>query len=196
MPARSVYGLVLAGGESRRMGQDKALLVRHGQSQLAYLTELLGQVTERVFVSTRSAQQHDEERSRYDQIIDRYENIGPMAGILSALEEHPGVDWLVVACDLPNIDESTLRLLLEQRSEELPFTAFRSSHDGLPEPLCAVYRAGSDVILRKFVADGVVCPRKVLLRSATELLDQPDPGALDNINTPDDLEQSILGQAS
>lgn len=196
MPGRSVYGLVLAGGESRRMGQDKALLVRHGQSQLAYLTELLGQVTERVFVSTRSAQQHDEERSRFDQIIDRYENIGPMAGILSALEEHPGVDWLVVACDLPNIDESTLRLLLEQRSEELPFTAFRSSHDGLPEPLCAVYRAGSDVILRKFVADGVVCPRKVLLRSATELLDQPDPGALDNINTPDDLEQSILGQAS
>lgn len=196
MPGRSVYGLVLAGGESRRMGQDKALLVRHGQSQLAYLTELLGQVTERVFVSTRSAQQHDEERSRFDQIIDRYENIGPMAGILSALEEHPGVDWLVVACDLPNIDESTLRLLLERRSEELPFTAFRSSHDGLPEPLCAVYRAGSDVILRKFVADGVVCPRKVLLRSATELLDQPDPGALDNINTPDDLEQSILGQAS
>jgi len=196
MPVRSIYGLVLAGGESRRMGQDKALLVRHGQSQLAYLTALLGRVTERVFVSTRSVQQHDEERSRFDQIIDRYENIGPMAGILSALEEHPGVDWLVVACDLPNIDESILRMLLEERAEELPFTAFRSSHDGLPEPLCAVYRAGSDVILRKFVADGIVCPRKVLLRSATELLDQPDPGALDNINTPDDLEQSILGQAS
>lgn len=196
MPANPLYGLVLAGGESRRMGRDKALLKRHGQSQLAYLVDLLGQVTDRVFVSARSAQREDEERSRYDLIVDRYENIGPMAGILSALEEHPGADWLVVACDLPNITAPTLHFLLEHRSAEQPFTAFRSSHDGLPEPLCAVYRAGSDAILQRFVAEGIVCPRKVLLRSESLLLEQPDPAALDNINTPDDLKGSVLEVAS
>ncbi|MDA0706706.1 MAG: NTP transferase domain-containing protein [Proteobacteria bacterium] len=196
MPVKPVYGLVLAGGESRRMGRDKALLIRDGQSQLAYLAALLGKVTRRVFVSARSTQRQDAERSRYDLIVDRYADIGPMAGILSALEEHPDVDWLVVACDLPNVDEPTLRFLLEHRSAEKPFTAFRSSYDGLPEPLCAVYRSDSAAVLRQYVADGVVCPRKVLIRSDSELLEQPDPGALDNINTPDDLDRSVLGAGS
>jgi len=190
------YGLVLAGGESRRMGSDKALLVRDGQSQLAHIAALLERLTDRVYVSTRSEQQEESERSRHAQIVDRYENIGPIAGILSALEEHPQADWLVVACDLPNIDEATLQFLIDNRSQEKPFTAFRSSHDDLPEPLCALYQSGSDSILRQFIDDGVVCPRKILIRSDTELLVQPDPRSLDNINTPDDLQRSVLEAAS
>lgn len=196
MTGRPTYGLVLAGGESRRMGRDKALLMRDGRSQLAHIAALLAQVTDRVFVSTRSKQQGDAERGRFAQIVDRYEDIGPIAGILSALEEYPAADWLVVACDLPNIDEPTLQFLLDNRSDEQPFTAFRSSHDELPEPLCALYRSGSDSILRQFVEDGIVCPRKVLIRSDTRLLTQPNPASLDNINTPDDLEQSVLGASS
>ena len=123
---------------------------------------------------------------------DRFEGIGPVAGILSAMAEHPGADWLVVACDLPNIDEATLTHLLENRSETRPFTAYQSSHDGLPEPLCALYRAGSDELVRAFVDDGIVCPRKILIRSDTHLLEQPDPAALDNVNTPEDLDVSLL----
>jgi len=193
---RPVFGLVLAGGESRRMGQDKALLIRDGKSQLAHIAELLGRVTTRVFVSTRSSQRNDKERAQFEQIVDRYDNMGPVAGILSALEEHPAADWLVVACDLPNIDESTLRYLLDHRSVQQPFTAFRSSHDGLPEPLCALYSEGSATVIRKFIADGLVCPRKILIRSECELLEQPDPRSLDNVNTPADLERSVLETVS
>ncbi len=196
MATSIVYGLVLAGGESRRMGQDKALLVRDGQSQLEYIATLLDAVTDRVFVSTRRDQKDDGVRDRFVQIVDRYDGIGPVAGILSALEEHPEADWLVVACDLPNIDEATLRFLLENRSHRRPFTAFRSSYDELPEPLCALYRSGSGTIVRQFVDEGIICPRKILIRSDTELLEQPNPAALDNINTPDDLEASILEAAS
>lgn len=192
MAAETIFGLVLAGGQSRRMGQDKALLVRDGQSQLARLTGLLAECVERVFVSARADQQDDEERSRYAQIIDRYENIGPLAGILSALEAYPAVDWLVVACDLPNVDTMTIRNLLEQRSDEHPFSAYISSHDGLPEPLCAVYRRGCIDIVRQFIDDGIHCPRKILMRSETQLLTPLDPRALDNVNTPEDLRQSVL----
>lgn len=196
MADRPVYGLVLAGGESRRMGSDKALLLRGGKSQLAHVVALLEPLVQRVFVSTRPGQQSEPERSRFDQIVDRYEGIGPVAGILSAMDEFPDADWLVVACDLPNVDDTTLRYLFDQALQAQPFTAFRSSHDGLPEPLCALYRQGSNSIVRRFVEDGVVCPRKILINSDTQLLDQPDPAALDNVNTPDDLAGSVLEAAS
>lgn len=191
-----VFGLVLAGGQSRRMGQDKAALRREGQSQLAYVVQLLESLVERVYVSARADQRDDVERSRFEQIIDRYENLGPVAGILSAMDEHPDVDWLVLACDLPNIDAATLSNLLKKRATDKPFSAYISSHDGLPEPLCAVYAPQSSAIVRRFVADGVHCPRKMLIRSDTLLLEQPNPRSLENVNTPDDLQRSILGAAS
>jgi molybdopterin-guanine dinucleotide biosynthesis protein A len=187
-----VFGLVLAGGESRRMGRDKALLDHDGQSQLAFVVDLLAAVVDKVFVSTRADQAADKERRRFAQIVDRCDNLGPVAGILSALEEHPDVDWLVVACDLPNIDEQTIRYLLDRRSDTQPFTAFTSSHDGLPEPLCAVYRKGCKDIVQAFVNDGMVCPRKILIRSDTCLLEQPNSTSLDNVNTPDELQKSVL----
>lgn len=190
-----VYGLVLAGGKSRRMGQDKALLTRGGKSQLAYIVDLLEQHVDRVFVSTRSDQQNEAERSQYSQVIDRYEDIGPVAGILSALDEYPGVDWLVLACDLPNIDALTISYLLANRSLQQPISAYSSSHDGLPEPLCAVYSSNSAEIVRGFVTNGVNCPRKILIRSDTCLLEQPNPRSLDNVNTPDDLQNSVLAAA-
>jgi len=192
MPDRPIYGLVLAGGESRRMGRDKALLQRNGQSQLEYVAALLAGAVDKVFVSVRHDQRGEPERDRFSTIADRYDGIGPVAGILSAMDECPDVDWLVVACDLPNIDAATLDYLLNNRSQEQPFTAFRSSHDDLPEPLCAIYRAESHAVIREFVNSGLVCPRKILIRSDTLLLEQPDPRALDNVNTPDDLAGSVL----
>lgn len=192
MTTKPVSGLILAGGQSRRMGSDKALLLHNGQSQLARIAALLECVVDRVYVSTRNEQRQESERRRFPQIIDRYDNIGPVAGILTALEDYPHVDWLVVACDLPNIDEQTLRFLLDRRTAEQPFIAFKSSQDGLPEPLCALYAAGNADIIRRFVDDGIVCPRQILIRSDTLLLEQPNPAALDNINTPDDLRRSVL----
>lgn len=189
---RPLFGLLLAGGRSRRMGQDKALLERHGQSQLQFAMALLEEVTEAAFVSTRNEQAGDAERAQFSQIVDRYEDMGPVAGILSALEAHPEADWLVLACDLPNLDKETLVRLIERQDSEKEFTAYRSSYDELPEPLCAIYRSGSATTLRSFVDAGIHCPRKILIRSDTQLLEQPDPQALDNINTPEDLAASIL----
>jgi len=196
MSEQPLYGLVLSGGKSRRMGADKALLEREGQSQLAFVVGLLGQHVDRVFVSTRADQQNEPERARYDLIIDHYDEMGPLAGILSAMDDHPDADWLVVACDLPNINEDTVRFLIDNRSAEKPFTAYRSSHDDLPEPLCAIYRLGSEAIVRDCIDAGVTCPRKMLIRSDTKLLVQADPRALDNINTPEELQESVLESVS
>lgn len=195
-PVDTVHGLVLSGGRSRRMGQDKALLQRDGDTQLARAVGVLQGELAKVFVSVRADQADETQRARFPQIVDRYEGLGPVAGILSALESDPDAAWLIVACDLPNLDTATVRYLLDNRSGSKPVTAFRSSSDGLPEPLCAVYEPESLAIIRAFVAEGLHCPRKMLIRSDAHLLEQPNPRALDNVNTPEDLQRAAGGRAS
>ncbi len=182
-----VWGLVLAGGKSSRMGTDKASLTLGGETQLARTVALLDAQVERVFVSTRPDQSNDPLRRRFAQIVDRYENLGPIAGILSAMDGNPSVSWLVLACDLPNVDERTIQFLLEQASAEHLATAYRSVRDDLPEPLCAIYRPDMRETIDDFVARGFSCPRKILINSATHLLKQPNSDALHNVNSPADL---------
>lgn len=193
--APALKGLVLAGGQSRRMGSDKALLQRDGRSQLAHTVALLSRYTTGTYVSTRKTQQNEPERARYPQIVDRYDDLGPVAGILSAMQTDPQAAWLVLAVDLPNIDDDTLRFLVDSRNPARPFTAFRSADNALPEPLCAIFEPSARALIDDFVGQGMLCPRKMMIRSETCLLDQPNVRALDNMNTPQDLERSDLRMA-
>jgi molybdenum cofactor guanylyltransferase len=186
-----LYGLVLAGGRSRRMGHDKAALTYgEGTTQLERAMRLLTPHVARAFVSVRAEQAHEPLRARFPQIRDRQENLGPIAGILAAQAEHPDGAWLVLACDLPRLDETTLAFLLRARAPQRIATAFRSSYDGLPEPLCAIYEPASREPLMAWVASGETCPRKFLRSVTPELLDEPEPRALDNINTPQEYDQA------
>ena len=192
-----LYGLVLAGGRSSRMGQDKAALQAGGRAQLERAMELLAPRVARSFISVRSDQRSDPLRGRFEQIADTRENLGPIAGILAAQERFPDCAWLVLACDLPLLDGATLDFLLRGRAPARLATAFRSSHDGLPEPLCAVYEPASRAALSAHVARGYHCPRKFLLSVDVELLDEPDPRSLDNANTPEEYAAAMsrLGEA-
>lgn len=191
-----IAGLVLAGGRSRRMGSDKASLRRGGKTQLERAVGLLAEQLDEVFVSTRRDQADDPVRRDFAQIVDRYDNLGPLAGILSAMHARPDLAWLVLACDLPNVDAETIRFLLENASASHPMTAYRSVHDGLPEPLCAVFRPGAREPLEGFVGEGIICPRKIMIRSRTHLLAQPNPSALHNVNSPADLAGTGIELAS
>jgi molybdenum cofactor guanylyltransferase len=187
-PVRApLYGLLLTGGASRRMQQDKATLAYRGEPQLLRAWRLLHAVTERAFVSARDTQRDDPLRAGLPLIIDRYDAIGPAAGILSAQDEYPEAAWLVLACDLPLLDIVTLRQLIAARDAAGSATAFTSSHDGLPEPLCAIWEPASHALLKQRYDDGSYCPRKALMQSSTTLL--PAPGsALDNVNTPEERD--------
>ena len=182
--AAPLYGLVLAGGRSTRMQRDKAALEYAGRSQLERAVELITPLLERVFVSVRADQAGDPLRARFAQIVDSGEVEGPIAGIVAAQSRHPDAAWLVLACDLPLLDRPTLQHLLRSRHPERQATAYRSSHDGLPEPLCAIYEPSSREPIRAYLASGRDCPRKFLINADAALLDQPRPGALDNVNTP------------
>jgi len=182
-----LYGLLLSGGASQRMRQDKAALAYRGEPQLQRAWRLLSSVTERAFVSVRDSQRDDPLRAGMPQIVDSFDAIGPAAGILSAQQRFPDVAWLVIACDLPLLDEATLRQLIDARDPAAAATAFTSSHDGLPEPLCAIWEPTSHALLLERYEKGSYCPRKALIQSNTKLL--PAAGeALDNVNTPEERD--------
>jgi molybdenum cofactor guanylyltransferase len=182
----SIYGLVLAGGASTRMLRDKAALSYHGKPQLQWSWELLDQLCQRTFISVRADQANDPVRAELPQIVDQLEGRGPIAGIAAAQAAHPDVAWLVLACDLPYLSRATVAYLLANRDPSRLATAFRSSHDGLPEPLCAIYEPASRTAISAYVQAGKHCPRKFLIQSDVKLLDQLDRRWLDNANTPDE----------
>jgi molybdopterin-guanine dinucleotide biosynthesis protein A len=173
------------------MQRDKAALTYHGRTQLEWAVSFLQPHVQRVFVSVRPDQTNDLVRARFDQIVDTHDNLGPIAGIMAAQAKYPEVAWLVLACDLPFLDDGTLTTLVAARQPQRLATAFRSSHDVLPEPLCAIYEPASREAILAHAASGKNCPRKFLINSDVHLLDEPNPHALDNVNTPDEYGSAV-----
>lgn len=190
MTIPALFGLVLAGGASTRMRTDKAALQYHGRPQLRWAFELAMKVCTASFVSVRPDQRDDATRASFPQIVDRQPGIGPIAGISAALLEHPKAAWLVLACDLPFLTERTLQHLIAQRDLHKVATAYRSAHDGLPEPLCAIWEPAAREPLLAYIATGRQCPRKFLINSNTALLDLPERQALDNVNTVEEFDSA------
>lgn len=181
----ALFGLVLAGGLSTRMQADKAALAYGARPQLAEAYELVARHVDRAWISVRADQASEPLRASYPQVIDGDLGQGPIAGIVAAQSRHPEAAWLVVACDLPQLDDATLDDLVRQRDPGRVATAFTSAH-GLPEPLCAIYEPASRSAILAQVASGRNCPRKFLLSHDVILLAPRHARALDNANTPDD----------
>ncbi len=193
----ALFGLILTGGKSQRMGSDKALLPYHGQSQIKRAAALLEQTCQEVFVSCRADQEHDPVRSKYESIADSFAAMGPTSGILSALrfgneraKQTAGLPpaWLVLACDLPKVDAHVLAQLTQARDFFRFATAFYNS-DGLPEPLCTIYEPKAYGRLLQFIARAYECPRKFLINSRIKTLAPPSPDCLDNANSPEDYQR-------
>ena len=66
-------------------------------------------------------------------------------------------------------------------------TAYRSAHDGLPEPLCAIYEPATRAPILAAIEAGRHCPRKFILGTGVPLVELPEATALDNVNTPEEL---------
>jgi molybdenum cofactor guanylyltransferase len=191
MSIAPIHGLILAGGSSTRMQRDKAALTYHGQSQLDRAFELAKRHVAEVFVSVRSSQSLDPARARHPMIVDSVAGEGPIAGIRSALAADSHAAWLVLACDLPFLSDAAIDTLLRERDPAGIATAYRSVHDGKPEPLCAIWEPTSAALLAEYQAGGGHCPRKFLIRHGARIIDLQDPRALDNVNTPEEYAEAV-----
>lgn len=184
-------GLILAGGKSVRMGRDKTQIEWHdGQPQTLFLMDLMKKAgLSEVFISCR-AEQAEAFSAVGPVLADSFLGLGPFGAICSAFLKKPDSAWLVIACDLPFLDEAALRFLIEKRNPSRLATSFKSPTDGLPEPLVAIWEPKSWPVLLQFLGQGYSCPRKVLRNSEVELVQPVEPDWVMNVNTPGEFEQA------
>jgi molybdopterin-guanine dinucleotide biosynthesis protein A len=187
-----LYGLVLSGGKSTRMGEDKGQITYHNLPQREHLYHLLSEVCNQTFLSIRKDQESEISNS-FKTILDQDEFRGPYNGLLSAHNAHPEAAWLVLACDLPLMDKKSLEELIAARNSDKIASAFADAEDPLPEPLCAIWEPKA---LKQSVeylkAGNGSCPRKFLINADVNLVFPKQKEVLLNANSRTEYEEALL----
>lgn len=180
-----VQGLILAGGRSVRMGTDKGMLNFYGKNQRDVAIELLERHNLKTFLSVRDEQEIETE-IKY-KITDKLIGLGPFGAICSAFQENPNVAWLVMATDLPFVNDALIQKLLKNRNPSKAATTIKGISKQFPEPLITIWEPKSYTLLLNYLAQGYSCPRKVLINSDIEIIEVEDK-FIRNINTPEDFK--------
>lgn len=189
MARNDVCAVILAGGQSRRMGFNKALIDLDGRPVISILIDQVRQLTGRILISS-----NDDSSYRFlhcPVIPDQFAGCGPLAGLHAAMRCSDCSLYIVLACDLPNLQARLLRNLValaEGFDAAIPRTA-----DGIAHPLCAAYRKTCLPVIEKALEKG---SNKFIETFLDDTLAVrwigPDEGVyapadLANINTPEDL---------
>ena len=188
-PLAHVTGVILAGGQSRRMGQNKALMSLGGVRLIDRVVSVMGEVCAELLMVTNSPDVYAD--LGINMVGDVWPNKGSLGGIYSALYHATTPYCLVVACDMPFLQAATLRYLIEQIEA---YDVVLPEIDGEPQPMHAIYsRACLEPIAQRLEANrlrivGFLPDVKVRTVTAAELREfDPDLLAFQNLNTPEDM---------
>ena len=177
--------LVLAGGESRRMGRPKAWIEVGDSVLLRYVVERLAPAFSEVVVSFGEPEQM-EQLVPYRVVFDRKRSAGPLAGLEAGLLAARHDVLFAVACDMPYVRRETAEIAVAAASG---CDAAIPRHDGLFEPVCGAYRKTAlPAIVGALDAGNYTAHDVVELLDVTWLEDL-DPAELESLNTPADLER-------
>jgi molybdenum cofactor guanylyltransferase len=182
---KHLFGLILSGGKSSRMGFDKGTISFHGKTQYQFLADLLKIYCEQTFVSCKTTAGIP---TGLNLLPDRFDIQSPLNGILTAFDYRSDVAWLTVPVDMPGLESDVLGYLLQNRDENSLATCFYDDEGKLPEPLVTIWEPHSYPSLKTFYAQGKISPRDFLMQSKIKLIQPMKAGFHLNINTPDELK--------
>jgi molybdopterin-guanine dinucleotide biosynthesis protein A len=182
----NVAGFVLTGGNSTRMGRDKALLRVGSETMCERIGDVLSDVAEQVTLVG-----HPE---RYGQlkfpcVADLRPGFGPLSGIETALSLQMADLNLVTGCDALNISADWLRALLETAERSGALCVVAQDKTGNLEPLCAVYRRECGTIVSRAITEKRL--RALDLLEELGAVPVPISGMLANLNTPTEYDELI-----
>ena len=183
-----IKALILAGGKSTRMQEDKSKLKYHNETpQEEYLAKMCQNLGIETYIS-KSTEEKQSEIDGIPVIKDRYVEMGPFGAILSAFMHDPDAAWMVLACDLPYISGEFIKHLIQERSIAHFATAYKVKDNPFPEPLIAIYEPVIYQRMLSFLSLGYACPRKVLINSEVKHVLLDDEQIAFNANTPEDKD--------
>lgn len=137
MPMFDVHAFILVGGESRRMGEDKARLAIGAQTSVELIASALQSVTKQITTVGWPKQKC----AALANIPDLRPGWGPLAGIETALRHASSEYVLIVACDFPFVKASLFERLLELADQFDAIVPLQN--DDRLQPLCAIYRVAT-----------------------------------------------------
>lgn len=185
-----IKALILAGGKSQRMGEDKSQIEYHGKPQEIFTADICKKLGLETYIS--KAYNYSEDKiDGYNVLKDRLVDMGPFGAILSAMMSDPNAAWLVLACDLPYVTKEHISSLIENRNSSKQATAFKLLGQPFPEPLIAIYEPNIYQRMLRFLSLGYACPRKILINSDVKHVDLNKEEIAFNANTKEDKEHVL-----
>lgn len=176
--------LILAGGRSSRMGEDKAFIEYHGLPHWKYLAQIGEELGLDIVISCRPEQSSNFES--YECITDFLDSSGPAVGIYSAMRKYPKAAWLVMACDMPLVRKEDVENLVLSRDRSRLATGYRNEEKGWVEPLITIWESRARLVIWNALESGKACPRKLLNRQFVHSITPLHSGVLLNANDPEE----------
>ncbi len=142
-----ITGVILAGGQSRRFGSNKALALLHGKSLIQYATETVAAIFNDCLLVTNAPEQYD--FLNIPMIRDQYQDSGPLAGIHAALLQISTSRAFVVACDMPNLSPELIRYICNINEQE--YDVIIPWLEKGQEPLFGIYHKKSLAVIDSYL---------------------------------------------
>ncbi|WP_299899225.1 molybdenum cofactor guanylyltransferase [uncultured Aquimarina sp.] len=179
-----ITGIILAGGKSSRMGEEKGLKLHLGKPFISYIIEALETITNKIFIITKN---EDYEVFGYPCISDDFPNLGPVGGIYTGLKNTLTSQNLILSCDIPFITPSVLQELVLKSDSDYDVITYEKT------PLVSLYKS---TVLPTFL-ESIRQNRLSLFRTMAALKVKNVPirndirPFLENINTQQQYQEAI-----
>ena len=195
---KNITGVILSGGESRRMGFNKSLLKISEKTIIEIISDLMRSIFDKVVLSTNEPEKYD--FLKLPMVKDIYTNYGPLSGIHSGLINSSTEKNFFLSCDLPLMNEETIRYIVSYKTEKkitVPCFNGRTQH------LCGVY---SKSIIREIEelinntgnqtgknGKSIINVKNIIEKIGAELIMDENSNTFSedvffNMNTPEDYE--------
>lgn len=194
--------IVLCGGKSRRMGQDKGSMSFHGKPMIIHVIETLTHVADEIVLVLRDKNQADEykkflkdlkltENINFKICTDILKDQGPLAGILTGFQHIVSNKAMVLPCDSPFVSEFFVKKMFEL-SGYSDFDAFVPKwSDGRLEPLHSIYKKNSQPVIRKLLEEDILDVKNFITKLDVKFIDveslDPTGRSFFNINQMKDI---------
>ena len=188
---KRINSVLFCGGNSSRMGFDKALMnYQNKGEQRVIMSELLFSLFDNVIYSLNERQMSEEFYQDKTCVKDKYPGEGPMGGLLSVIESYPDKPIFALAIDMPNMNKEVIEELIKEREkskESRDATVYYGG--GRLQPLCAIYESSFFDKIREQFLDGNRGLTK-LLNSSNILRKEGPSTSFTNINNQGELYES------